>query len=50
MLEPKIQQAEKRYQELSDRLVHPDTFSNSGEFQKIAKEHADLETLVQKIR
>lgn len=50
MIEPKLQQAEKRYQELSDRLIHPDTFANSSEFQKIAKEHSDLEPLVQKIK
>jgi peptide chain release factor 1 len=50
MIEIKLQQAEKRYQELSDRLVHPDTFSNSGEFQKIAREHADLGELVEKTR
>jgi peptide chain release factor 1 len=50
MIESKLEQAEKRYQELSDRLIHPDTFINSSEFQKIAKEHADLEGLVQKIR
>jgi|SRR5579871_329727 len=50
MIEPKLQQAEKRYQELSDRLIHPDTFANSSELQKISKEHADLEPLVEKIR
>ncbi len=50
ILEPKIQQTEKRYQELSDRLIHPDTFSNSAELQKLAKERADLEPLVEKIR
>src|SRR5580658_8940861 len=49
MIEAKLQQAEKRHQELSDRLIHPETFSNSGELQKIAKEHADLEPLAQKI-
>ncbi len=50
MIELKLKQAEKRYQELSDRLIHPDTFSNSTEFQKIAKEHADLGELVAKIK
>lgn len=50
MIELKLQQAEKRYQELSDRLIYPSTFSNSSELQKITKEHADLELLVQKIR
>src|SRR5580693_1144826 len=50
MIEAKLQQTEKRYQELSDRLIHPETFSNSTELQKIAKERADLEPLVEKIR
>jgi len=50
MIETKLQQAEKRYQELSDRLIHPDTFSNSSELQRLAKERADLETLVLKIK
>ena len=45
MLELKLDQAEKRYQELSHRLTHPDTFTNSTELQKISKEHADLEPL-----
>lgn len=49
MIEPKIQRVEKRYQELSDRLAHPDTFSNSTELQKISKEHSDLEPLAAKI-
>jgi peptide chain release factor 1 len=50
MLEEKLHHAEKRYQELSDRLTHPKTFSNSDELRKIAKEHADLEPLILKIR
>ena len=50
MIEPKLRQAEKRYQELSDRLIHPDSFVNSSEFQKISKEHADLSPLVEKIK
>jgi peptide chain release factor 1 len=50
MIEAKLQQAEKRYQELSDRMIHPDTFANSSEYQKIAREHADLGPLVEKIK
>lgn len=50
MIESKLQQAEKRFRELSDRLIHPETFSNSGELQRVAKEHADLEPLVEKIK
>jgi len=48
MIELKLEQAEKRYQELSHRLMHPDTFANSVELQKISKEHADLELLHRK--
>jgi len=50
MIEAKLQQAQKRYQELSDRLIHPDTFADSKELQKIAREHADLGPLVEKIQ
>lgn len=45
----KIEQAEKRYRELSDRLTHPESFANSAELQRTAKEQADLEPLAQKI-
>ena len=50
MIDLKIQQAEKRFQELSDRLTHPETFTNSSEIQKITKEHSDLEPLASKIK
>ena len=49
MIEAKILQAEKRFKELSERLIHPDTFANSAELQKLSKEHADLEPLAHKI-
>lgn len=49
MIENKLIQAEKRFAELSDRLTHPETFANSAELQKIAKQHAELEPLAQKI-
>jgi peptide chain release factor 1 len=50
MFEEKLLHAEKRYQELSDRLTHSETFSNSSELRKITKEHANLEPLILKIR
>lgn len=50
MIENKIQQTEKRYQELANRLTHPETFSNFNELKKIIKEHAELEPIVQKIK
>lgn len=49
MIEAKILQAEKRFKELSERLIHPETFANSAELQKLSKEHADLEPLAHKI-
>jgi peptide chain release factor 1 len=50
MIELKLQQAEKRYQELSERLMRPDTIPNSSELQKLTKEHADLQPLIEKTR
>lgn len=49
MIEAKVQQAEKRFKELSERLIHPETFVNSAELQKLSKEHAELEPLARKI-
>ncbi|HET9869740.1 MAG TPA: peptide chain release factor 1 [bacterium] len=49
MLEPKFQAAEKRFEELSNRLSHPASIPNSAELQKLTIEHADLEPLVRKI-
>ena len=49
MIEAKILQAEKRFKELSERLIHPETFANSAELQRLSKEHADLEPLAHKI-
>jgi peptide chain release factor 1 len=50
MMELKLQQAKKRFQELSDRLSHSESIGNALELQKIAKEHSSLEGLVQKIK
>jgi len=49
MLDLKIDQAEKRFRELSERLSHPEGFVNSAEFQRMAKEHADLGPLAEMI-
>jgi peptide chain release factor 1 len=48
MIEPKLQQALKRHQEISERLMRPDAIANSSELQKLTKEHADLEPLIKK--
>jgi len=50
MIESRIKQIEKRYQELSERLNHPEAFHNISEIQKTAKEHFDLDEVVRKIK
>ena len=50
MIEPRIKQVEKKYQELSDRLSHPEAFKNITDLLKISKEQFDLGEVVQKIR
>ncbi len=45
MIEAKILLAQKRFQELSERLMRPDTLSGSAELQKLTKERSDLESL-----
>lgn len=42
MIETKLLQAQRRFQELSERLMRPDTLSGSAELQKLTKEHSDL--------
>ncbi|MGH7739402.1 MAG: peptide chain release factor 1 [bacterium] len=49
MLELKLQTAEKRFEELSNRLSHPASIANSAELQKLTIEHSDLEPLVRLI-
>lgn len=49
MLELKLQTAEKRFEELSNRLNHPGSIANSSELQRLTIEHADLEPLVRLI-
>src|SRR5208282_2598592 len=48
MIEAKLLQAQRRFQELSDRLMRPDTLSGSAELQKLTKERSDLEILARK--
>ena len=49
MLDLKLQNAEKRFEELSNRLSHPASIPTSAELQKLTIEHADLQPLVAKI-
>jgi peptide chain release factor 1 len=48
MIESKLLQVHRRYQELSERLMRPDTLSGSAELQKLTKEHSSLEPLARK--
>ena len=48
MIEAKLLQAQRRFQELSERLMRPDTLSGSAELQKLTKERSDLEALARK--
>jgi len=46
----KLEQVEKRYEELTDQLSDPAVISDQARFQKIAKERSDLEELVEAFR
>lgn len=49
MLE-KLSFIEKRYEEISKKIIDPEIISNTTELQKLAKEHAELEPIVMKYR
>ena len=44
----RIEELEKRYQELTDALSDPQTAQNPAKFQTIAKEAGDLREVVEK--
>jgi peptide chain release factor 1 len=46
----KLEQVERRYEELTNQLSDPSILSNQSRFHKIAKERSDLEELVQTFR
>src|SRR5271168_756660 len=46
----KLEQIEKRYEELTRELSSPEATSDSARFQKLAKTHADLGEMVEKYR
>jgi peptide chain release factor 1 len=49
-LTEKLDQLDARYQEMTHELATPEVISDSARFQKLAKQHADLETIVNKHR
>ncbi|MCX7959365.1 MAG: PCRF domain-containing protein, partial [Deltaproteobacteria bacterium] len=46
----KLLQIEKRFDELSEKMTDPALIANRSEFEKVAKERAQLETIVEKFR
>src|SRR5438105_15380908 len=46
----KLKEGEARYQELDGLLADPEVIARRAEFQKLAKEHADLSELVEAYR
>ena len=50
MIENRILQIERRFQELGDRLGSPSAFATPAELQKAAKEYSDLGPLAEAIR
>lgn len=46
----KLENVEKRYEELNEKIADPAVISNQTEWQKLMKEHADIEEIVQKYR
>jgi peptide chain release factor 1 len=49
-LSEKLDQLDARYQEMTQELSTPEVVSDSARFQKLAKQHSDLETIVNKHR
>jgi peptide chain release factor 1 len=46
----RLAQTEKKYDELSQQLADPNVVSDSGKYQKLAKQHSDLTPVVEKFR
>ena len=46
----KLEDVEKRYEELTKKISDPDVISNQTEWQKYMKEHAEIQDVVQKYR
>lgn len=46
----KLSFIENKYKDLSEKIIDPEVISNTNEWQKLAKEHADIEPIVMKYR
>lgn len=46
----KLENVEKRYEELNSKISDPDVIANQNEWKKFMKEHADIEEIVEKYR
>jgi len=46
----RLEQTEKKYDELSAQLADPNVVSDTGKYQKLAKQHSDLTSVVEKFR
>ena len=46
----KLEDVEKRYEELNKLISDPDMISNQNEWKKLMKEHSDIEDIVMKYR
>jgi peptide chain release factor 1 len=46
----RLEQIEARYESLGEQMADPETISDQQKYQKIAKQHRDLETVVEKYR
>ena len=44
----KLENVEKRYEELNIKISDPEVIANQSEWQKLMKEHADIQELVEK--
>ena len=49
-LTEKLDQLDARYQEMTHELSTPEVVADSARFQKLAKQHAELEAIVSKHR
>ncbi len=46
----KLENVEKRYEELNQKISDPEVIANQNEWKKLMKEHADIEEIVEKYR
>lgn len=46
----KLENVEKRYEELNEKISDPEVIANQNEWKKLMKEHSDIEEIVEKYR